>query len=130
MWKKRFIDHCAASTSRWRGIFRVCEESEDLITRACLESLHIGNCWSAWALAEDLDNFIVEYLHDDLYKRREAWCGGEKGNGVELYRNLFREFEGGSTLVRMGGRRIPNHYVRPAKGEDIQKHFENWQILH
>ena len=56
MWKKRFIDHCAGSTSRWRGIFRMCEESDGAITRPYLESLHIGNGWSAWALAEDLEN--------------------------------------------------------------------------
>ena len=54
----------------------MCEESDGAITRTYLESLHIGNGWSAWALAEDLENFSVKYLHDDLYERREAWCGG------------------------------------------------------
>ena len=129
MWKKRFIDHCSASTGRWREIFRMCEESEGPITRQYLESLHIGNGYSAWPVAEDLENFLVKYLSDDIYERREAWCGGEDGNGFELYRNLFREFEGGSTLVRMGGRKLLNSYGRPQRGEDIQKHFEDWQIL-
>ena len=31
--------------------------------------------------------------------------------------------------MRMGGRKLLNHYGRPAKGKDIQKHFEDWQIL-
>ena len=76
-------------------------------------------------MAEDLENLIVKYLSDDIYERREAWCGREDGNGLELYRNLFRELEGGSTLVRMGGRKLLNSYGRPQKGDDIQKHFED-----
>ena len=129
MWKKRFIDHCTSSTGKWKEIFKMCEEADGAITRAYLESLHIGSGYSAWALAEDLENFIVKYLSDDIYERREAWCGGEDGNGFELYRNLFREFEGGSTLVRMGGRKLLNNYGRPQKGDDVLKHFEDWQIL-
>ena len=129
MWKKRFIDHCSSSTGQWKDMFRMCEESEGPILRAYLEQLHIGSGYSAWVLAEDLENFLVKYISDDLYERREAWCGGEEGNGFELYRNLFREFEGGSTIVRMGGRKLLNNFGRPQKGEDIQKHFEDWQCL-
>ena len=107
----------------------MCEECAEPITRPYLESLHIGCGYNAWPLAEDLENVMVKYLSDDMYGRREAWCGGEEGNGFELYRNLFREFEGGSTLVRMGGRKLLNSYGRPAKGDDVQKHFEDWQCL-
>ena len=74
---KRFIDHCTSSTGKWKDIFKMCEESSGAITRSYLESLHIGSGYSAWALAEDLDNFIVKYLSDDIYERREAWSGGE-----------------------------------------------------
>ena len=83
MWKKRLIDHCAASTGRWKEIFKMCEEAEGPITRQYLESLHIGSGYSAWSLAEDLENLLVKHLSDDIYERREAWCGGEDGNGFE-----------------------------------------------
>lgn len=129
MWKQRLIDHCAGSTGRWRPIFKMVENCDGQITRAYLKTLHIGCGYSAWPLPEDLENFIVTYLSDDLYERREAWTSGEEGNGFELYRNLFNDFEGGSTLVRLGGRKLLNGYGRPPKGEDIQKHFEDWQIL-
>ena len=129
LWKKRVIDHCAGSTVRWTGILRMCEESDGPITKAYLVSLHIGGGYSAWALAEDLEHFIVKYLSDDIYERRDAWCGAEEGNGFELDRNSFREFEGGSTLVRVGGRKLLNNDGRPQKGEDVQKHFEDLQIL-
>lgn len=129
MWKKRLIDHCSGSTGRWKGIFRMCEECDSPITKSYLETLHIGGGYSAWALAEDLENFIVKCISDDLYERREAWTMGEDGNGFELYRNLFQEFEGGSTLVRMGGRKLLNSFGRPARGEDVQKHYEEWQVL-
>ena len=57
----------------------MCGKTEGA-TRAYLESLHIGSGYSAWALAEDLENCIVKYLSDDIYERREAWCGGKDGN--------------------------------------------------
>ena len=115
MWKQRFIDHCCDSTLRWKGIFKMVESCDGPIRREYLESLHIGGGYSAWALAEDLENFIVKYVHDDLYERRAAWCGGEEGNGFEFYRNLFREFEGGSHLVQMGGRKLVNTYGRQGR---------------
>ena len=89
----------------------------------------IGSGYAAWSLAEDLENVLAKHLSDDIYERREAWCGGEDGNGFELYRNLLREFEGGTTLVRMAGRKPLNSYGRPQRGDDVQKHFEDWQIL-
>ena len=61
----------------------MCEEADGPITRQYLESLHIGSGYSAWALAEDLENFLVKHLSEDIYERREAWCGGEDGNGFE-----------------------------------------------
>ena len=102
----------------------MCEEAEGAITRAYLESLHIGSGDSAWALAEDLENFIVKCACDDIYERREAWCGRQYGNGFELYWNLFREFEGGPAL-RMGGRKLLNNYGRTQKGDDVLKNFED-----
>ena len=53
------------------------EEAEEPITRHYLESLHIGSGYSAWSLAEDLENFLEKYS-DDIYDRCEAWCGGAR----------------------------------------------------
>ena len=32
-------------------------------------------------------------------------------------------------MVRMGGRKLLNSYGRPQRGDDVQKHVEDWQIL-
>ena len=56
----------------------MCEETDGAITRAYLESLHIGPGYAAWVLAEDLENLIVKYLSDDIYDPRRSlvWRGG------------------------------------------------------
>ena len=61
----------------------MCEESEGPISRQYFESLHIGSGYSTWSLAEDLEHLLIKYLSDDIYETREAWCGGEDGNGFE-----------------------------------------------
>ena len=72
----------------------MCEESEGQMTRRDLEPLYIGSGYFAWSLTGDLENFLVKQHSNDIYERREAWCGGEDGNGFDLYRDLLGDFEG------------------------------------
>ena len=128
-WKSKLVDHCADSTTRWRRILKQCEESPGPISMTYLKSLAIGQGYTAWDLSEDLEGFIVKYVNESIYNRRYAYTRGEEGNGFEMYRNLFNQFEGGSTLVRMGGRKLLNDYGRcPSKG-DVQEYFEDWLEL-
>ena len=46
-----------------------------------LRSLPIGQGYTAWDLAEDLEGFIVKYVNENIYNRRYAYTGGEEGNG-------------------------------------------------
>ena len=42
-------------------------------------------------------------LHNKVYERRLQLTGGEDGNGLELWRALYHENQGGAEHVIMGG---------------------------
>ena len=128
-WKNRFMDHLAQSTGRWRRLLRMVESSEDKLTKELLLHTPIGQGYSAWDLAEDLESFIIKYVADNLYTRRYTWTGGEEGNGFEMWRNLFKEYEGNHMLVKMGGRRLFDNYGKCAPTADVLKHVDGWVEL-
>ena len=52
---------------------------------------------NVWTIAEYLENFLVKWFNGSMYNRRNQLCGGpnETGNGMEMWRRLNLEFEGG-----------------------------------
>ena len=46
-----------------------------------------------------LENYLSIWLSDALYKKRKNWCGGETGNGFELWRRLRADYKGKSGAV-------------------------------
>ena len=106
-WKSKVIDHLCASTSRWRELLKKTQESEGLIMRKCLLDIHVDWGENKWTISEDLENCLVKFFNGSMYNRRDQLCGGpgERGNGLEMWRRLYLEFEGGSELVAYGGRK-------------------------
>ena len=83
---------------------------------------------NAWATAEDLDNFLVEWFNESMYNRRDQLCGGpdETSNGMGMWRRLYLELEGGSELVEYGGRTGFNKYPMCTKVAEIHQHLDDW----
>ena len=63
-----------------------------------------------------------------MYNRRDQLCGGpdQAGNGLEMWRRLYMEFEGGSELVAYGGRKGFNRYPRCTKVAELHQHLDDW----
>ena len=51
------------------------------------------------------ESFVIDWLLKPMYTRRTQIAGGEFGNGFELWRRLFNEYQGGSDAVEFGGMR-------------------------
>ena len=73
-----------------------------------------------------LEGFLVEHINDGLYKRRFQLCGGERGNGLEMWRWLYAEFQGGSEAVRLGGSRRLQEWPRCNKLDQLNSHLDDW----
>ena len=74
-----------------------------------------------WDLATDLETFIIKYVSEGLYGKRYKWTKGEEGNGFELFRALFKEYEGGHALVKLGGRKLCNNYAKCTLRDDVDQ---------
>ena len=73
-----------------------------------------------------LEQFLVEWLGDSLYRRRKQLCGGVPGIGFEMWRWLYQEFQGGSEAVMLGGSRRLQDFPRCSKLDQLSAHLDDW----
>ena len=91
------------------------------MTQSLLETTPIGQGYTAWDLAEDLEAFIIKHVSDTIYyERRHGWTNGKEGNGFALWKSRFLEYEGNHVLVNMDGRRLFNNWGRCSMKDDIE----------
>ena len=129
IWREYLSEHCAESNRRWKRILENVRVAETPLTREKLMATPIGQGYTAWDLAEDFEAFIKKYIHEDLRNRFYDWTAGEDGNGFEMFRRMFQEYEGGGMLIEMGGRRILNNFGRCGAKDDVLKHWSEWTEL-
>ena len=77
-------------------------------------------------LSRGLLVFLSNHIPDSLYPRRAAIAGGEDGNGFELWRQLFLQYEGGSTLVHLQGVRSFHAFPACKKIENLNARIGQW----
>ena len=82
--------------------------------------------FSGWHLSEILESFIIEWVSDSMYRRRTQLSGGERGNGFEMWRLLYAEFQGGSSAVTLGGTRRLQEWPRCNRLEALSAHLDDW----
>ena len=125
MWKDRIVDHLCRTNRHWRVILEQMQKWPGPITREWLMTQsHAG--YGGWEISEILEGFLIEYLSDSLYKRRTQLCGGVPGNGLEMWRWLYLEFQGGSEAVMLGGSRRLQDWPRCNKMDQLSQHLDDW----
>ena len=98
------------------------------MTQFVFETTPIGQGYSAWDLAEDLEAFILKHVSDTIYhERRHGRTNGKEGNGFALWKAMFLEYEGNHVLIQMGGRRLFNNWGRCTMKDGIEQHIRGWQ---
>ena len=66
-------------------------------------------------------------MTDQVHPRREALAGGEEGNGIELWRALHWEYEGGATACHIHGVRSFHNFPKCKDIKDLAVHIGEWQ---
>ena len=102
-WKNRLRDHTAESWPPWRQVLDYFEKSPEALTTDYLNSVTVHGV-NAMSLSADLWSFLLRWIGTTLYMRRTNMGFNIEGNGLELWRRLYTEFEGSDELVRMAGR--------------------------
>ena len=127
LWADRMLDHLCRSNTRWRYVVVSLQAAPNAITRAWLEGQAIDGV-SAWLLSEKLEVFICTWVSDSIYNRRVQMAGGERerGNGLEIWRQLFLEHHGGADAIRLGGMRRLQEWPRCSAIANLSQHLDAW----
>jgi hypothetical protein len=72
----------------------------------------------------------VLWLSDTLYRKRKNLCGGEEGNGFELWRRLCADHKGqrGETIKQAGAVAL-HTFPKCEKVEHLGDHLDAWEDL-
>ena len=91
-WSEHFMDHMSRVHVTWRGVLQYISTcSEDLSLSRLRQDLLGPNQEPAHELAMKLEQTIIDWMPESLYKRRVQLCGGksETGNGFLMWRRLL-----------------------------------------
>ena len=126
-WSERFVDHLARKRLEYRDLLKITEAATAPITKAALQTQQCsGVC--AWAVAQKLESFIMEWVTDTIYNRRIQWAGGftEKGNGFEVWRRMHKEYHGSGDSIMLSGLKLLREYPKHDKVEGLTAHLDGW----
>ena len=107
MWWSRVRDHITAGYQPWGRLLDLVERQRVPLTFNYLaiypriDGVHLDLGW----LSKELWSFLSPRLGDSVYSSRIQKAGGEDRNGLELWRRLYMDTEGGAEQVALSGLR-------------------------
>ena len=125
LWRSRIVDHMCRSTHRWRDILDFVQVGKTPISEAWLRKDNVDGI-SAWDLSVMFESFVIDLLPRSMYTRRAQIANGEFGNGFELWRRLFMEYQGGSDAVDFGGMRRLQEFPKCENMTKLSEHIDDW----
>ena len=125
LWRDRVVDHLCRSTQRWRSIPNFVQLGTQPLTQAWLASSNVDGI-NAWDLATMLEAYLVDLFPKSMYNRRVQLAGGEMGNGFEMWRLLYVDYQGGSDAVQFGGIRRLQEFPKCSSMAKLSEHLDDW----
>ena len=125
-WKNKLTDHCADTNVYWRAILKHVQEATGVIDYYQLVRVRYGNS-TGWDLALDMWSFISKRVGQTIYDKRVQLANGVDGNGFELWRALFAQYEGGDEFVKLDGRTQLQNFPEITSTNNITEKLKDWQ---
>ena len=125
LWRDRVVDHLCRSTQRWRNLLEFVQQGTSPITREWLQSTNVDGV-NAWDIATMLEALLVDHFPEGMYNRRVQLAGGSMGNGFEMWRLLFLDYQGGSDAVQFGGIRRLQEFPKCTSMSKLSEHLDDW----
>ena len=96
-WRSRIIDHMCTGNQSWGRLLELVEKMRVPLTFGYLNTVtDVDGVWLDLPhLSRDLWSFLGPKLGESTYSRRIQIAGGEDRNGLEFWRRLYMENEGG-----------------------------------
>ena len=130
-WSARIKDHLASCHPPWVTLLELVEKDRTPMTFARMRNMRaVDNVWiNLPEIAINLYSFLGMHLGSDTYMRRPQLVDGEEGNGIELWRKLYLQNEGGAEQVYlMGLNRFMTFQKCPHRNQ-LATYLGEWEIL-
>ena len=122
------MDHLSRTNRGWTQLLKYVEVQPTPIIYANLARQHVGGV-NSWDIACHLESFLVSWISKGLKNRRNALCGNEPGNGLEMWRQLHREYKGTGELISASGRKVLQDFPRCKSLDQLSSHLDSWKQL-
>ena len=86
-------------------------------------------CVKGFVLANDLWSFLLRWIGPTLYLRRTRMGPAIEGNGIELWRRLFTEYQGSDELVKLAGKTRFLEFPQCRSLKHLNHHLDEWLEL-
>ena len=130
-WRLRIRYHFINTNMYYKDIFDLIEKEKNIINWRTMSNCRVPdlpNVHWAW-VATHLWSFVSRFLGDTMLGRMDTLANNEEFNGIELWRNLYLEFMGGSTEMSHNERNFFVNFPKCTKDEDLQTHLSTWSKL-
>ena len=128
-WADRSRDHLSYKNPLWDDVLDEIQKSKvsiklDQLSTVVIKGKTLDMRWAAGYLW----NFQGTHMENTMYNRRAALANGEEKNGIELWRRLFSDNEGGGEQVETCGVRDLHGFPSCTRVEDLANYVGEWQL--
>ena len=105
MWAKNMRLHMMSKQMAWLRLLELVEAEKQPMTNlriSTIETIDGKEVDLAW-LSHHVWAFILQNVNDAVHAQSTALAGGEEFNGLELWRRMFVNHEGGAEQVTLKG---------------------------
>ena len=127
-WKNRIRDHASEELPFWRTVLDDATSTTMPITKELLQTMDFSSV-NGEQLSNDLWSFLLRWIGPNLYQRRTKLSQGIEGNGLELWRKLFTEYEGSGELLAPAGRTKLHSFPQIRDMRSLDAHLDEWLDL-
>ena len=96
-------DHLVSCNPRWHYVIEQVEAQKTPLTLARIATSNLIPGVNTLDLAHELFSFLGTVVCAAVHKKRLRLAGGEKGNGMEMWRRLFFDNAGGGEMADLSG---------------------------
>ena len=122
-WAEAIFYHLARTNRGWINLLQWIQKMEKPVTYSYLSTESIGGV-NAWDIACTFETWIVGWLSVGLKGRKLGLCGNEQGNGLELWRQLFRDHAGTGDMIEESGRKALQNFPQCNDKNQLAAHLD------
>ena len=127
-WATNIKDHLSRTNRGWPTLLNFVEKQPHHHNYQMLSQMHVGGV-NGWDIACTLETFLVAWLGKAARARRLQMSGNQAGNGLEMWRQLYREYKGTGELIDASGRKLLNNFPQCKSMEHLSEHLDKWTKL-